>query len=114
MRFRSEELNFKVAQVTAAEAREMGLGIESESKVGQADYPAVTKTLTSKEEGRASFTLHVEAGSFTDGEIIGLLGQNGMGKTTYRCWPACTTRRKMRKTRNARSMSTTQYPCWGS
>lgn len=38
-------------------------------------YPDMTKTL-------GSFKLTVEAGSFTDSEIIVMLGENGMGKTT--------------------------------
>jgi ATP-binding cassette subfamily E protein 1 len=38
-------------------------------------YPAMTKTL-------GSFKLNVEEGSFTNCEIIVLLGENGTGKTT--------------------------------
>ena len=38
-------------------------------------YPAMTKTL-------GSFKLNVEAGSFTNCEIVVLLGENGTGKTT--------------------------------
>lgn len=38
-------------------------------------YPSMTKSL-------GSFTLHVEEGSFTNSEIIVLLGENGSGKTT--------------------------------
>ena len=30
----------------------------------------------------ASFTLDVEAGSFRDGEVVGLMGENGGGKST--------------------------------
>lgn len=41
----------------------------------QYEYPDMTKTL-------GSFKLTVEAGSFTDSEIIVMLGENGMGKTT--------------------------------
>jgi len=82
MRFRSEALHFKVSQTSAAEIKELGLGAEAESKVGWREYPAMTKTLSS--EGQAStFTLHVEAGGFTDAEVIGLMGENGTGKTTY-------------------------------
>ena len=39
-------------------------------------YPAMTKTL-------GSFKLTVESGSFTDSEIIVMLGENGTGKTTF-------------------------------
>src|SRR5258708_1980619 len=39
-------------------------------------YPAMTKTL-------GSFKLTGETGSFTDSEIIVMLGENGTGKTTF-------------------------------
>lgn len=39
-------------------------------------YPAMSKTL-------GNFKLDVEAGAFTDSEIVVLLGENGMGKTTF-------------------------------
>lgn len=39
-------------------------------------YPAMTKTL-------GGFKLTVQAGSFTDSEIIVMLGENGTGKTTF-------------------------------
>lgn len=39
-------------------------------------YPAMTKTL-------GGFKLTVESGSFTDSEIIVMLGENGTGKTTF-------------------------------
>ena len=39
-------------------------------------YPSMTKTL-------GSFKLTVESGSFTDSEIIVMLGENGTGKTTF-------------------------------
>lgn len=32
---------------------------------------------------RRKFTLHVEAGTFTDSEIVVMLGENGTGKTTF-------------------------------
>jgi len=43
-------------------------------------YPSMTKTQTNDE---SKFILHVEAGEFTDSEIIVLLGENGTGKTTF-------------------------------
>jgi ATP-binding cassette subfamily E protein 1 len=43
-------------------------------------YPSMTKTQT---RGTSKFILHVEDGSFTDSEIIVLLGENGTGKTTF-------------------------------
>ena len=39
-------------------------------------YPAMTKTL-------GSFKLTVEPGTFTDSEIVVMLGENGTGKTTF-------------------------------
>lgn len=39
-------------------------------------YPAMTKTL-------GNFKLEVEAGGFSDSEIVVLVGENGMGKTTF-------------------------------
>ena len=39
-------------------------------------YPAMTKTL-------GGFKLTVQEGSFTDSEIIVMLGENGTGKTTF-------------------------------
>jgi ATP-binding cassette subfamily E protein 1 len=45
------------------------------------NYPNMTKTMRGK-TGR-TFVLHVEEGSFTDSEIIVLLGENGTGKTTF-------------------------------
>lgn len=44
-------------------------------KTRRYSYPSMTKTL-------GSFKLTVEGGSFTDSEIIVMLGENGMGKTT--------------------------------
>ena len=43
-------------------------------------YPAMTKTQTNKD---SKFILHIDEGSFTDSEIIVLLGENGTGKTTF-------------------------------
>ena len=40
------------------------------------NYPAMTKTM-------GSFKLTVEGGSFTDSEIVVMLGENGTGKTTF-------------------------------
>jgi len=44
-------------------------------KSRQYAYPAMTKTM-------GGFKLTVEAGEFTDSEIIVMLGENGTGKTT--------------------------------
>eukprot|EP00743_Colponemidia_sp_Colp-15_P000937 GILK01001035.1.p1 GENE.GILK01001035.1~~GILK01001035.1.p1 ORF type:complete len:603 (+),score=113.20 GILK01001035.1:50-1858(+) len=67
LRFRDFSLNFKVSEGEEA--------IENLEKHSNYTYPAMTKTL-------GTFILHVDAGGFTDSEIIVLLGQNGTGKTT--------------------------------
>eukprot|EP01114_Cavostelium_apophysatum_P018210 TRINITY_DN558_c0_g1_i2.p1 TRINITY_DN558_c0_g1~~TRINITY_DN558_c0_g1_i2.p1 ORF type:complete len:641 (+),score=187.81 TRINITY_DN558_c0_g1_i2:54-1976(+) len=68
LRFRDTSLSFKVAEATEDE--------EEIKKHCNYTYPNMTATL----EG---FKLNVEAGNFTDSEIIVLLGQNGTGKTTF-------------------------------
>mmetsp|Transcript_49237 Transcript_49237/g.110741 ORF Transcript_49237/g.110741 Transcript_49237/m.110741 type:complete len:669 (-) Transcript_49237:718-2724(-) len=79
MRFRAEELSFHVSGAEAADqiASEGGMG---KSVMGTVNYPATTKTL---QKGDSKFTLHVEPGSFRGAEMIGLLGENGCGKTTF-------------------------------
>ncbi|KAH8916772.1 ATP-binding cassette sub-family e member 1 [Atractiella rhizophila] len=67
LRFRQESLHFKLAE-TADEVT-----IEKTRKI---KYPAIEKT-------QGDFKLHIEAGDFTDSEIIVLLGENGTGKTTF-------------------------------
>jgi ATP-binding cassette, sub-family E, member 1 len=67
LRFREESLSFKMVE-TAEEILVEGTRHYS--------YPAMTKTL-------GDFKLTVEAGSFTDSEIIVMLGENGTGKTTF-------------------------------
>ncbi|KAI8458242.1 RNase L inhibitor [Phakopsora pachyrhizi] len=67
LRFRDESLHFKIAD--SAE----DIMIESSRNY---HYPAMTKT-------QGNFKLNVEAGSFTDSEIIVMLGENGTGKTTF-------------------------------
>ena len=67
LRFREEALSFKAAEVQEEKAA---------TKFRRFKYPAMTKT-------QGDFKLGVEAGSFTDSEIIVLLGQNGCGKTTF-------------------------------
>ncbi|OAV91994.1 ABC transporter E family member 2 [Puccinia triticina 1-1 BBBD Race 1] len=67
LRFRDESLHFKIAD--SAE----DIVVESSRSY---KYPAMTKT-------QGNFKLHVEAGNFTDSEIIVMLGENGTGKTTF-------------------------------
>ena len=66
MRFRQTSLTFKVAE-NADEIIE---------HTAMYEYPEMTKTL-------GDFKLKVEAGNFSDSEIIVMLGENGTGKTTY-------------------------------
>lgn len=67
LRFREETLSFKMVET----AEEILI-----DKSAQYEYPSMTKTL-------GGFKLTVEAGSFTDSEIIVMLGENGTGKTTF-------------------------------
>ena len=67
LRFRDDSLTFKMVET----AEELIL-----DKTRHYQYPAMTKTL-------GGFKLTVEAGSFTDSEIIVMLGENGTGKTTF-------------------------------
>ena len=47
-----------------------------EAKLTQENYPDVKKTL-------GNFELDIKAGSFSTSQIIALLGENGIGKTTF-------------------------------
>jgi ATP-binding cassette subfamily E protein 1 len=67
LRFREESLSFKMNET----AEELII-----DKTRHYSYPSMSKTL-------GSFKLDVEAGSFTDSEIIVMLGENGTGKTTF-------------------------------
>ena len=88
MRFREFGLSFKIADNT---------DIVLSNKDHNYKYPAMTKTLTDKNQ--KTFLLHVEEGSFSNCEIIVLLGENGTGKTTFvrmlsgdkKCHPDSTT-----------------------
>ncbi|KAF1778655.1 P-loop containing nucleoside triphosphate hydrolase [Phytophthora cactorum] len=75
LRFRMEELTFKVSQ----NADEFSTG---EGDANSFNYPPMTKTMYKKKKDTA-FKLHVEAGDFTNSEIICMLGENGTGKTTF-------------------------------
>ncbi|KAI9683178.1 MAG: ATP-binding cassette sub- E member 1 [Trizodia sp. TS-e1964] len=67
LRFRDESLQFRIA-----EAGDEYLV----DKQRAFSYPAMQKTL-------GGFHLSVEAGNFTDSEIIVMMGENGTGKTTF-------------------------------
>ena len=69
MRFRDDALTFRMME-TAEDRPEA----EIYRRYG---YPQMTKTFSNQ------FRLDVEAGGFTDSEIIVMLGENGTGKTTF-------------------------------
>ncbi len=72
LRFREDALTFKVAENT-----EDSDAAHSKVRV-RYQYPVMTKSY----EG-GGFSLQIEPGSFSDSEIIVLLGENGTGKTTF-------------------------------
>jgi len=67
LRFRDDALSFKVSE-NASE--------EEVKRVTRAKYPAMSKSM-------GSFHLDVEAGDFSNSEILVMLGENGTGKTTF-------------------------------
>jgi ATP-binding cassette subfamily E protein 1 len=71
LRFRPEELTFKVS-----ENEDERLAHVNDEAFSMYEYPQMVKT-------QGGFTLNVEGGSFTDSEIVVLLGENGTGKTTF-------------------------------
>lgn len=76
LRFRDTELTFRLAEAEAETLNEL----VERSKHNSYTYPPMTKTFTSADSG---FSLSIEEGQFTESEIIVLLGENGMGKTTF-------------------------------
>lgn len=66
LRFRTDALTFKITDNIDRYTK----------KVCLYSYPSISKTL-------ADFKLQINKGTFTDSEIIVLLGENGTGKTTY-------------------------------
>eukprot|EP01066_Platyproteum_vivax_P015717 Platyproteum_vivax@DN6915_c0_g1_i3.p1 len=69
LRFRDEQLCFRVADGNDY--------IDDHRKNHDYQYPTLKKTMGGE------FILHVDPGSFSDSEIIVMLGQNGTGKTTF-------------------------------
>jgi len=65
LRFRDKELNFHVSAP-----------VESEEKEAFMEFPAFTKSFK-------SFSLNAEKGSIRKGEVLGILGPNAIGKTTF-------------------------------
>lgn len=67
LRFREESLQFRIGEAGEEFMVDKSRGYS---------YPKMEKTL-------GSFHLTVEAGQFTDSEIIVMMGENGTGKTTF-------------------------------
>eukprot|EP00796_Vickermania_ingenoplastis_P009995 gene9997-6977_t len=67
LRFRDESLTFRIAEEVEEEMKK---------RTAMNTYPTMTKSM-------GTFTMSVEGGSFSDSEIIVLLGENGCGKTTF-------------------------------
>ncbi|KEF52855.1 translation initiation factor RLI1 [Exophiala aquamarina CBS 119918] len=67
LRFREESLTFRIAEASEDYMVDRARGFE---------YPPMKKTL-------GDFHLSIESGSFTDSEIIVMMGENGTGKTTF-------------------------------
>lgn len=91
MRFRDHPLTFEVSHSdymvnTDEEEDSKNVTAGGNSKVGVFTYPDMSHTKKSeneKGEVTSEFLLHVESGSFQDGECIALMGENGTGKTTF-------------------------------
>ena len=69
LRFRDESLTFRMVESADPTAEEI-------KHTRKYDYPEMTKTLQ-------GFKLRIKPGSFSDSEILVLLGENGTGKTTF-------------------------------
>ena len=89
LRFREEELNFKLAtnigKVYFNHHLMEFICIEllSNDRSSMYTYPSMTKTMKGEGDKSHQFVLHVEEGTFTDSEIVVMLGENGTGKTTF-------------------------------
>ncbi len=73
LRFREDSLTFRM--VESAEQEEV-------QRMRHYAYPLMKKQLY-LQDGSRGFELTVEAGNFSDSEIIVMLGENGTGKTTF-------------------------------
>lgn len=75
LRFREESLTFRLMET--ADDR-------PEAKISRRyQYPNMSKTFKDNSDSGSQFHLDIEAGGFTDSEIIVMLGENGTGKTTF-------------------------------
>ncbi|KAF3337593.1 ABC transporter E family member 2 [Carex littledalei] len=69
LRFRDDSLTFKVAEAPQETLEEI-------QTYHRYRYPTMSKTL-------GNFKISVQAGDFTDSQIVVMLGENGTGKTTF-------------------------------
>ncbi|KAI3396676.1 hypothetical protein diail_11784 [Diaporthe ilicicola] len=67
LRFREESLTFRIAEAQ---------DLFDNDQTRAFNYPKMEKTL-------GNFKLKIDTGSFTDSEIIVMMGENGTGKTTF-------------------------------
>lgn len=67
LRFREEQLTFRIAEGTEDFMADKSRAF---------NYPSMEKKL-------GNFSLRIDSGSFTDSEIIVMMGENGTGKTTF-------------------------------
>lgn len=67
LRFRETSLSFKVSE----KAEEVEV-----KRLAHYEYPDMSKTM-------GGFSLEIKGGSFSDSEIVVMLGENGTGKTTF-------------------------------
>jgi ATP-binding cassette subfamily E protein 1 len=75
LRFREESLQFRLMET--ADDR-------PEAKISRRyQYSNMSKTFKDNSDSGSQFHLDIEAGGFTDSEIIVMLGENGTGKTTF-------------------------------
>uniref|UniRef100_A0A7S1KUI2 Uncharacterized protein n=1 Tax=Percolomonas cosmopolitus TaxID=63605 RepID=A0A7S1KUI2_9EUKA len=77
LRFRESALTFKVSE--RADADELG---NAENRLLYS-YPEMSKSFQDEATQETLFKLRIHEGSFSDSEIIVLLGENGTGKTTF-------------------------------
>ncbi|OAG31247.1 ATP-binding cassette, sub-family E, member 1 [Nematocida displodere] len=72
MRFRAEGLTFKISETA------QDIVFQENSSLGTVPYPHLRKHWE-----RGGFSIDVQPGTFAGPEIVVLLGENGMGKTTF-------------------------------
>lgn len=74
LRIRDEPLTFR----TAKDHDEVSL-----KRMHCTEYPSMSKEMECSAPGGCGFKLEVDAGNFSESEVIVMLGENGTGKTTF-------------------------------